>query len=397
MSTADELPEHAENSPSSAEGWMTCADYINANRGLPDVQSWEAAEGTAAHWISNECLTQGLDADGFVGHIQTIHKWSFEWTDDDAMLLQRGIDRLREYSGQFYGEHRVDITESVGLDTQGRRQFGTLDRGLITPELIIVEDLKWGRGVPVRAKTSKQIRIYALNFWRNIARYETQATQFLLCIDQPRHAGGGGEVLLTLDDLLRFDEEVQRAAEATRAPDPPRTASIDGCMWCRRKIARGGCAAFDRYLLDVLGISTADLDNGKISMETVLTPERKSVLVMHRPMIEKYLEQAYEQALEDALAGVDIPGQKPVAGRKDQDRWADKESAEAAVKQVLGAKGFTQKLITPTQAGKTLGKDSIEFAFLESAIRRGKRKPLLVPVDDERPALITAEGMEDLD
>lgn len=396
MSTADEIPEHAENSPSSAEGWMGCEDYINANRGLPDVQSWEAAEGTAAHWIRNECLTQGLDADGFVGHIQQNHKWSFEWTEDDAMLLQRGIDWLRSFEGMFYGEHRVDITEWVGLDSQGRRQLGTLDALIICADgLYVVDDEKWGRGVPVRAKTSKQIRIYALAAWAATGRPAN--ARFLLSIDQPRHAGGGGKIEVTLDELLAFGEEVKRAAEATRAPNPPRTAGIGQCMWCRRKVARGGCATFDRYLLDVLGLTPEDLDNGKITMETVLTPERRANLIMHQAMIEKYLEQIRDQALEDALAGNDVPGLKPVAGRKDQDRWDDAEAAKVAVTQVLGDKGFTPKLITPTQAGKALGKDSIDFAFLESAIRRGKRKPLLVPVDDERPALITAEGMEDLD
>lgn len=76
---------------------MTCPGSVRENRGLPDDQSWEAAEGTAAHAILELCLETGTDADGWIGHKQTVGRWEFEWTEDDAMLLQPGIDRIRSF------------------------------------------------------------------------------------------------------------------------------------------------------------------------------------------------------------------------------------------------------------------------------------------------------------
>lgn len=390
-----EIPEHAENSPSSAEGWSTCADYINANRGLPDAQSWEAAEGTAAHWVRNECLTNGEDAVNYIGHTQEVGKWSFTWTDEDAMLLQPGIDDLRSHKGRFYSEHRVDITEFVGHDSLGRRQYGTLDAAIVNDEYILISDLKWGRGVPVYPKANKQIQIYALGFWHSIGRPDVQ--KFLLNIDQPRHMGGGGTWETTLPELVAFGEWIRERAEATRAPNPPRTASPSGCMWCRRKMAPGGCDAHDRYLLDVMMIGLDDLDSGVIPMPEVLTPERRAVLLQHRKMIEKYLEQIQEQALEDALAGRPVGPMKAVYGRKDADRWLNEERAAAAVEPVLGASSFNKKLISPHQVGKKVSPDSFDWLMIEPLIKRGERKPVLVPEEDDRPAIVTAEQISGLD
>ena len=392
----DDTPAHAENSPSSSEGWSTCADYINANRGLEDRQSWEAAEGTAAHWIRNECLTNGVDADGYIGHVQKVGDWTFEWTEDDAMLLQPGIDRLREIPGQFFGEQRVDLTEWLGRDTQGREQGGTLDAMIVNDDFYVIDDLKWGRGVPVWPRENKQLMLYALGAWQNIGRHHSKATKFLLSIDQPRHAGGGGTWWTTLDDLLRFGDWIRERAEATRAPNPPRTASAAGCMWCRRKLAPGGCATFETFALELMSMGLDDLDNGTILMPEGLTPERRSVLLGHKTMIEKWLEQLEEATLCDALAGLSVPCFKAVEGRKSPDKWNDKAAAEAAVTAVLRENAFTKKLITPTQCAKQIPADSFDRLLIDPCIEQGKRKPVLVPVEDERLAIRPLSELDNL-
>ena len=47
------------------------------------------------------------------------------------------------------------------------------------------------------------LMLYALGFWWNVARHVSKATQFLIRIDQPRCAGGGGEWRISLEDLLK--------------------------------------------------------------------------------------------------------------------------------------------------------------------------------------------------
>lgn len=398
-----DVADHAENSPSSAEGWMTCDDYLNANAGLPDDTSWEAAEGIAAHNIRDDCFKNGVDAEEYIGREQTIAGHKFVWNEDDAWLLQMGIDRMRGFDGDFYGEQWVDGTEWLGLDSQGRRQGGTLDSALIcySQNLVIIGDEKWGRGVPVRAIRNKQVMLYALFLWWNIVRHVApHITDFLIIIDQPRHAGGGGEWRTTLDELLAFGEEVRAAVQRNRAPNPTRTASLYGCLWCRRKDAPGGCGTLDAYIIiELLGLGFEALDNREIRMPEYMTPERRAVVIQHAKMIEDWLDRQGKNCLTDALAGEPTGGLKAVAGNKDADRWEDeKGAATQTIQPILGDDCFRKKLGTPKQIAAQIDPETPEwFILVEPLIKRGGRKPILVPEDDARPPLTTAAEFEDLD
>jgi hypothetical protein len=183
----DELA-HAKLSPSSAEGWSTCLDYVFANEGLPDEDSEPAAEGTVAHGFSDACFSFGVDPYDFVGTTTEYKGFSFEWTEDDADLLYPGIERIRALPGTFYGEHRVSLLKWLGPD-----QFGTLDRGVVSDDLITISDLKWGRGVPVSPIRNKQLMLYALGFWWNVARHVSKATASTLTSRAARAAAVSGE------------------------------------------------------------------------------------------------------------------------------------------------------------------------------------------------------------
>lgn len=362
---------------------MTCADYPNAVEGLPNESSEFAAEGTAAHAISDTALGLGLDAYDFVGHRTKVEQWTFEWTVNDADYLQPGIDEIRSYDGQFFGEHKVDLSHWLGAD-----QFGTLDRGVVGKDLIVVGDLKWGRGVPVQAVGNRQIRLYALGFWYNVARHLTKATEFLFIIDQPRCTSGGGRWRQSLEQLQAFGEEAVRAAEATQLPNPPRVASEKGCMWCARRDAPGGCATHQEFLLDLIGMKFDDLDSPAppAIMETLLTPERRSRLLDHRSMLEKWLESLHVQAIDDALAGRPVPGKKLVEGRRPPRKWQDNDKIEASIEAVLGDDAWTRNLKSPTQVEKVIGKEEFADRF-GMLVNYGTPKPVLVSEDDDRPAI----------
>ena len=60
------LPAHAPLGPSSAEGWATCADYVNANRGLPDFTPlWAGQAASLGRPTSASELTRNLSAEAF--------------------------------------------------------------------------------------------------------------------------------------------------------------------------------------------------------------------------------------------------------------------------------------------------------------------------------------------
>lgn len=412
MSDEDRLdePAHAWNSPSDAEGWMNCAGKLNAEEGLLDESSEAAAEGTMMHIVSDECLSNplGFEPWDFIGQQFEIDGHKFIFDDDHAEALYPGIEKARERirnGATFYGEHRVDVTEWVGLDKHGRRQKGTMDRGFITHDEIIIEDLKGGRGVAVSPVRNKQEMIYALGFWNDIARHVTKVTKFRLIIDQPRHSGGGGEWVCTLDELLAFGEEVKRAAAATKDPNAPRTAGEKQCMWCKRRDqapepgALTGCGTYDTYMLQFFDAEFEDLDNPLgliLPNESNLSPERRACIVKNSKLIEKWLDRIHGGLLADAMYGRPAGGLKAVQGRKNPDKYRDRDEADAVMKPYIGEKRFTKRLISPTAAAKLIPSEDFETK-IKPLVVIGEMKPVLVPEEDERPALLNAESFDDLD
>lgn len=390
---------------------MTCPDYPNAVAGLYDATNEYAAEGTGAHSISDDCLALGLDADVFIGSKlkvnetndegEVLQSWTFEWTEDDAEQLQYGLDEIRAFEGKFFGEHTVDLSEVVGVPGQ----FGTLDRGVVGKDLIVVGDLKWGRGIPVSPVRNKQLMIYGLGFWRNVARHLTDATEFLFIIDQPRCHGGGGYWRCTLDELLAFQDEVREAAARTEQANPPRVASEKGCYWCARRQqsptepgAVSGCKAYDEFALDLLGSKFDDIDEANLLGSELLPPdmlrlsaERRSFVVRHKGTIEKWLDHLHAKVIQDGLNGDPTPGLKVVDGRRGRKNWVDEDQASAWLEPHLGENKFNIKLKSPAQAIKILPVEDRKALIDSGLFQQGDPKPVLVDEHDDRPAKATVD------
>ena len=384
------MATHAKLSPSAAESWMTCADYPNANEGLPDDESKAAFEGTIAHGYSDLCLKLGMDAYDFIGAVSRHRKstdWVFEWSDIDADLLQPGLDWvLRESkNGVLLTEQRVDLSHILGPG-----QFGTADRTIIRSDLLILNDLKWGVGIPVSPVKNKQLMLYLHGVWWPI-RKTWPGKEFLLVIDQPRNQAGGGEWRLTLDELVAFGEEAKKAADATRAANPKRTASEKGCYWCKRRKAEGGCATYEEWMVDHFGMMFEEIDENAIigctpELPEGLTAERRSYIVQHVPLLKRWLDELYRDTIRDALAGDPTPGLKAILGRKSRDKWRDPKKAEDAVQEHVGDSGFIRKTKTPKQIQTQIGKEVFALTLSDHVII-GQPKPILVSDSDDRPAI----------
>ena len=409
---------HAKLSPSSASGWMQCAAYPDVNAQYLNEDNEAASEGTAAHAISDFCLTHGFDAYDMIGTVTNITgkrrksvkdssgkwiktdevetvSWSFTWTEDDADALQPGIDWIREQEGTFYGEARVDLS-----DWLGENQFGTMDRVILSDTGMIVSDLKFGRGIAVQAVGNKQLRLYALGAWKKYASHITDpAFPVTIHIDQPRNAAGGGFWTITLGELLQFGEEARAAAEATRQPNPPRNPSVEACLWCAGK---DDCDAYNAFNLELLSLEFEDLDQPAIELPDPngLTPQRMRLIMDHSSMIKKWLDSIHANLFQRVMVGEDSAGLKAVDGRKNPDSWLDEKAAERRLVQLLGDKALKKKLITPTQAGKSISKEDWQPLY-EELVKVGQRKPTLVDVADDRPAIRSladiATEFDDLD
>ena len=391
---------HAKLSPSSASSWMNCPGFPDANEGLPDEDSDFAFEGTVAHWVLEMCLLFGHDSFDFVGMTTRNPDTGtvFEWTEEDAELSQPGVDWINEQPGVVYAEARVDLSHWLGDN-----QFGTCDVTIVSRERVVIVDRKWGRGIPVSPVKNKQLQLYALGAIRKFAPEITDpAFPIHIVIEQPRNSAGGGEWVTTLGDLFAFGEEARAAAEATRQPNPPRIASAEACLWCRRRQqepsepgAVSGCKTYDEFNLAMIQAEFDDLDGDDLVLPDAdtLSIARRAFIHRHKSMIEKWLDGISASVMDRALVTGEAGGLKAVAGKPGRRVWVDPKAAEKAVVGLLGDRSFTKKLITPTQVGKQVSKEDYE-KVVDQHVTRADPKPILVPLEDERPALLVADEFD---
>jgi hypothetical protein len=368
--------------PSSGATWFHCPGSIRFTaKAEPEATSNFAAEGTAAHTIREMCLEAGLDATDFIGKSIVADGHTFLVDDDWAEALQPGIERIREFTGDVFIEHPLKL----GPWLPGR--MGTLDAGVVGRKLIVISDLKFGRGVPVSPVENIQQMIYALAFHHRHASKISDAKEFLIIIDQPRNPQGGGEWRVTLDELNEFGNTLKAKVELTNDPNAPRIAGEKQCYWCPGKTL--GCPEYEIYNLDLLSAKLPDLDNecDELALPEVMTPQRRSYLLRHKKMIEDWLERHHAAAIDDALMGKPVPGLKAVYGRRPPRKWSDEETASSFLSERLSAEQiFTRKLITPTKLEKLEPK---VFADASKLMERGDPKPVLVSELDSRPAIET--------
>lgn len=376
------MTAHATLAPSASERWLVCPGYVREIAALPDTTSRPAAEGTVAHKVSELALATGMSAHDFVGTVFTEEGFEFTWTEIDADLLSYGIEQMRALGGEFHGEMRIDLSHWLGAN-----QFGTLDRAVLTDDEIVVCDLKWGRGVPISPIRNTQISLYALGFWHAVAQHRTDVRKFRLIIDQPRHAGGGGEWETTLEELLAFGQTAAAAAEASKNPDAPLIAG-EGCRYCPAAQRRGGCHALDAYNLAALGLAPEDLDgDAEPDTKSVLTRERRSWLLLHRSSLKAWLDKINADALAEAIEGEVIPHLKPVMGRRPARKWFDEEEAQTIITDEIGDDAIEHKLKSPAKIEKDLGRTEFADRF-GRLVDLGDPKPILVPEEDARPQMV---------
>ncbi len=383
---------HSERSPSAAERWMTCPGSVALSKRFPDETSVFAAEGTAAHWVREQCLKTGKDVEEFVGRVIHTEGYYFEVLPEWVRYLQPTIDWARQVSAmpgcEMVVEFRVDLSKWLPGDG------GTLDLGIITPDLIYVNDEKFGAGLLVEAERNKQQMLYAVGFWENYARHKTKATNFRLMIDQPRARDGSGSYWdCTLDELLEFAEEAREAGLRTKDPDAPLKVSAKGCQWCS-VFSHLACPAVHDFVQEAIGLNP-DLPTlkGPLIMPEIekLSVERRLYLWQNWSIVSKWGKLVKESIIADAMSGEETPGYKAVATEGDR-AWVSEQAAIEFFEGKIPAKDlFNKELKSPAQIEKIAGTRT--WTQAQALIVRPEGPPALVPESDKRPALMNLMDM----
>lgn len=373
---------HAKLSASGAHRWMRCPGSVKMEEGIERPTSKYAEEGTAAHAFAERCLLENYDADQLIG--ETFE--GYEATLEMAGFVQEYLDYVRAIEGHLVVEQRVDFSEWA------KGGFGTADAIILNDDTAHVVDLKYGKGVQVDADDNYQAMLYGLGV---INGYSSlfDIKHLVLTIVQPRldHIS---ERKISVEDLLTWGNRVYEAAEVALSDNADLVPGDAQCRWCA---AKDRCPALAKQNLQLINNDFASFDEpGERKGIETLTPEQISSILKNINGLTKWCKdiEAYGQELLEQ--GETVPEHKLVIGRSNR-QWVDEEAAsKALVRKLTKKEAYIEKLISPAQAEKKLGKDS---RIIKDHAYKPDGKITIAHESDKRKAITMniAEGFDDID
>jgi hypothetical protein len=224
--------EHSDYGPSSSERWMNCPGSKGQG------QTKYAAEGTAAHTLSEFVRLQGKHAAEWKGKIFKVGDYEFKVGKSMIESVMTFVEDVRKLPGTPMVEQRVHYDSLVP------GAFGTLDAANIKDGLCVVTDLKHGKGVVVGAEDNPQLKLYALGLffdWSWMFSFD----KFVLRICQPRRKHFV-EWETSLGKLLEWGYDVVRKRHAIALTSTERHAGPH-CKFCGFK---NDCAERAKYKME---------------------------------------------------------------------------------------------------------------------------------------------------
>lgn len=382
------VPEklHAELGASAAARWMACPGSVRLSRGIPNVETEYAREGTAAHALAELALRRGVDA--FMWEGLTLE--GVEVTEDMANAVQVFVDYcnlLKDMADVVWTEHRFSL---AALNPPGP-MFGTADFCAYDPRLreLEVVDFKYGQGVVVEAAGNRQLKYYALGAALSLGN-ERPIETVRMTIVQPRAAHPAGVVRseqIGILDLLAFASELLEAARATLADDAPLSPGHH-CRFCP---AAAICPAQHAQAQAIAQVEFAEMPLDRPpAPETLPLPVLADILEK-LPILEDWAKQVRAHVTASLERGDAVPGFKLVPKRATR-RWASQEQARTWL---LDAGWKDEEILkldlrSPAQIEKLVGKKQLPGEFVESK----SSGYTLAREEDPRPAVDLTPGIE---
>lgn len=423
---------HSKLGASGSKRWINCPGSVRECAGIPNKSSVYADEGTAAHFLGEQCLRQDKDAVEFIGRKIAVFDQEepcfvgeveeeqfslervFEVTDDMVEAVQVYLDTIRDIKSRNPG-CEVRIEHKFHLADLHEDLWGTADCVIVVPfDRTIVLDYKHGQGVAVDVKENPQGMMYALG-----AAANEDLETIEIVIVQPRAPHPQGPVrrwTTTRTALLDWGHNVLLpAALATGEPDTPLHAGD----WCRFCPAGAVCPEKCRAAFANAPVLLAE-DNypAPLAQQPAfpdprsLTPEQASRILAAWPLAESYVADVKAYVRESLLSGDFKPGEagcelKLVQGKKGNRKYSNEKEAQTVLFSVLRAQANDVKTVSPAEAvrriktglkNNTIKEERLRGLspqeFVDQLVYRPDGGLQLVSFDDPRPAVVPQKAEE---
>lgn len=386
---------HSLLSPSSSSRWSQCAGSVRLTMGTKDTTNSMAQRGTYIHLMGEALLTN--DPKVIIGVGTTItDNYNKCTTYQDANM----VNEARAYSEYVKSlmvngdedtlivESKVEIFPDIDL-------AGSVDACVISGSTLNVCDLKTGR-TPVSAENNSQLLLYAIGLLEDWSVFYEIDTIKLHIIQHNDMVKNTNSWECSVSDLIDFKDWIYERAIAALQEDSECSPSPKACEWCAHA---NKCKALLNLTMETL---TGDFENlDEINPEIVTIDEVVKVLE-YKKMITKLISAYENRVLDTLLSGKKVEGYKLVKSDT-RKSWVNETEAYEKLKSWMKKDEFDNflnvKLITPTQAIKTLGKDlSVRKQNIFDTLWENKEGAItFAPVSSKAPEyILPSDEFDDL-
>lgn len=371
------MRKHAILSASGAHRWMNCTPSARLELEFDDKSGEAAAEGTAAHGLSEHKLRKALG----VKSKKPVSPYDCDemehYTDEYVSFVLEIIEQVKHSCN----DPLVLVEQRLNFSKYVPDGFGTGDCLIIADGTLHIIDFKYGQGILVSAEDNPQMKLYALGALEVFdGIYDIDEVSMI--IYQPRRENiSTWEV--SKDSLYKWAREVLKPKAEQAFNGNGDYCPGDWCQFCRAAVKCRTRAE-----------AKMELAKFEFVLPPLLSDEEIAEILSSIGDLTKWANEIIAYATDSAVNhGKEWAGFKVVAGRSNRKYTNEDDVAKAA--QNAGYDNiYKQKLLSITEMEKLLGKEKFK-EVLGGFIKKPPGKPTLVPISDKRQEIETSSAKND--
>lgn len=362
---------HAVLSPSSSERWLNCTPSARLAEAAGSKTSEYAEEGTTAHELAEYALKSWIagtfypecDEMPVPDEIAKNKYFSEEMRDAVGEYINFVVGEFYEMQkGPLGGSVATYLEEKLDISKFAPESFGSADVTLLSPSILHIIDLKYGKGVKVPAE-SPQFKMYALGA---LAKFNNGSIKYVrMSVGQPR-LKHYDTIEMSVSDLLEW---------ATNILQPKAKLAFEGKgkqvvgSWCQFCPVKATCRAQKDEIAH-------DFEEHPDTL--VMTDEEIVDMLGKLDRYKSWLESLNQYAYAEAMKGKKWDGYKLVEGRTARKIVDPDKVRNILLKEYLEDEVLNISLKGITDLEKLLGK-KVFAAKLGEYVKSQPGAPKLVP------------------